>query len=68
MSVHVKIGAGGFMEPPDKITIESTDRNNLRYEDEIVIATEPYDKPRTITIMINGKVVWQRQSEKQTFG
>jgi hypothetical protein len=36
------------------------DHNNVRYEDTIRIGIEEIDKPRTLTITVNGCVVWQK--------
>lgn len=58
----------GLAGDRDKLNIDWFDHNNVQHKDVVDVIMEPYDKPRTLTIVINGKVVYQTDGHQQTFG
>lgn len=51
----------GMMGDETRIHVSWFDHNNCRRMTDIQIIIEPFDKPRTLTILIDKKVVWQEE-------
>lgn len=66
MSAHVTIHTG-FMGSEDLVEVDWFDHDNITYKDRIEIKVEPYDKPRTLTVSINGRIVWQRSNRGEIY-
>lgn len=46
----------GFMGSRDIVIVEWFDENNVRRRLPIHVVIEPYDKPRTLTVLVDGRV------------
>lgn len=52
----------GEMGDETTVHIEWFDHNGVKKHNELVIRIEPYDKPRTLSIVVDKAVVFQNES------
>ncbi len=57
----------GFMGDSTTIHVDWSDHNNKQYHDDIVLQVDPYDKPRTLRIIVNGKTVWKKSERGELY-
>ena len=50
------------------IRVDHFDENMVIHETIVTLRIEPIDKPRTLTVAIDGKVVFSEAGGKQSFG
>lgn len=66
MSAHVTIHTG-FMGSQDVVDVDWHDHDNILYNDRIEIRIEPFDKPRTLSVTINGRLVFQQNNKGEVY-
>lgn len=61
-SVHM-----GCQSDRQTITIDWFDHNNIRRSDTVEIVILPQDKPRTLTVRVNNRMVWKKDDRDETY-